>query len=94
MDDIKIAQKSLRCFVYSTFTRCPFLSANIYIRRSTTTVINTKNCAFRNEKLAIYSILPEKLTPQAGDFMSVFQRVKFPLTWLVRLCKHYALNNI
>jgi hypothetical protein len=22
-------------------------------------------------------------TPQAGDFMSVFQRVKFPLTWLV-----------
>ena len=23
------------------------------------------------------------LTPQAGDFMSVFQRVKFPLTWLV-----------
>jgi hypothetical protein len=24
------------------------------------------------------------LTPQAGDFMSVFQRVKFPLTWLVK----------
>jgi hypothetical protein len=22
-------------------------------------------------------------TPQAGDFMSVVQRVKFPLTWLV-----------
>jgi hypothetical protein len=25
----------------------------------------------------------DALTPQAGDFMSVFQRVKFPLTWLV-----------
>ncbi|OFE13455.1 hypothetical protein PHACT_10165 [Pseudohongiella acticola] len=24
------------------------------------------------------------LTPQAGDFISVFQRVKFPLTWLVK----------
>jgi hypothetical protein len=30
------------------------------------------------------------LTPQAGDFMSVFQRVKFPLTWLVERSRYAA----
>jgi hypothetical protein len=29
----------------------------------------------------------ENITPQAGGFMSVFQRVKFPLAWLVK--RHY-----
>jgi hypothetical protein len=34
------------------------------------------------------------ITPQAGDFMSVFQRVKFPLTWLVRFQVSLTLESL
>ncbi|MEN3158711.1 hypothetical protein ABC502_10040 [Alkalimonas sp. NCh-2] len=66
IDEMKIAQKSLRGFEYSTFTKYPFLNANICMTRSATITTNTKNCAFKNEKLSIYSTLPKKLTPPAG----------------------------
>jgi hypothetical protein len=85
MDEIKIAQKSLRCFVYSTFTKYPFLSANICMTSSTTITTNTRDCAFINEKLSIYSILLEKLIAYWAE-RSVFKHEFF------RLCKFHVDN--